>query len=80
MTYLNDDEAELIGGILAEDFGLSRSTNHPDRWQTLNGSFTNRGIARRAMRLIEENRALVVTVNVGHEDWRQYDPKEIRPV
>jgi hypothetical protein len=58
MTYLNDDEAELIGGILAEDFDLSRSKDNPDRWQTLNGSFTNKGIARRAMRLIEENRVL----------------------
>ncbi len=52
---LNDEDAERIGAALAADFGLERAKDHKDRWQTTEGTFTNKGIARRAIRLIEEN-------------------------
>lgn len=51
----NDDEAaERIGKAIAQDFGLKRSREYPDRYDTQGGTFTNKGIARRARRHIEE--------------------------
>ncbi len=51
---LSNEDAERIGAELAADFGLARSSEHRDRWQTENGTFTNKGIARRALRIIED--------------------------
>lgn len=51
---LTDDEAAKAGDELARDFGLKRADDHPDRWQTENGSFRNQGISRRAIRIIQD--------------------------
>jgi hypothetical protein len=53
---LDDDAvADRIGAVIAEDFGLKRSPEHVDRWETSVGTFTNRGIARRvAGHIIQE--------------------------
>lgn len=51
---LSDEQTEKAGAKIAMDFELKRSREHPDRWQTVNGTFTNKGIARRALRLIFE--------------------------
>lgn len=53
-SYLSDDQAERIGRAIATDFGLSKSPEHSGRWITLSGTFTNKGLARRAHRLIVE--------------------------
>lgn len=52
---LSDEQAERIGAIIAADFGLKRSTEYPNRYETENGTFTNKGVARRALRMIKEN-------------------------
>ena len=49
---LTNEQAEKIGAEIAQDFGLKRSKEHSDRWQTENGTFTNKGIARRAHSII----------------------------
>jgi hypothetical protein len=52
---LSDEDAEHIGAELAIDFGLKRNYASGFRqWQTASGTFTNKGIARRALRMIEE--------------------------
>jgi hypothetical protein len=54
LATIDDESAERIGKAIAEDFGLKRSREHADRYVTQNGTFTNKGIARRARRHIEE--------------------------
>lgn len=51
---LTDEQAEAIGRAIAKDFGLKRSREHSDRWLTESGTFTNKGIALRALRMIKE--------------------------
>lgn len=53
-NYLSDEQAEKIGAVIAADFGLKRSRERPDRWETESGTFTNKGLARRAHRFILE--------------------------
>lgn len=71
---LNDEDAERIGAELSEDFGLERSKEHPDRWQTLNGTFTNKGIARRALRIIEEG------ARASEQHFRREESDQIAPI
>lgn len=51
---LSDAQADRIGAVLAREFGLKRDREHRDRYQTENGTFTARGIARRALFMIIE--------------------------
>ena len=53
-TFLDDEVAEEIGATLASEFMLKRDREHKDRWQTTVGTFTNKGIARRAACIIKE--------------------------
>lgn len=53
--YFPDEQAEKIGAALAEEFLLKRSREHPDRFETMGGTFRNKGIARRAALIIEES-------------------------
>lgn len=52
--YLSDEQAERIGRAIAQDFGLQRSTEQLNGWETESGWFSNKGIARRAHRHIVE--------------------------
>jgi len=52
--YLTDEQAEKAGAEIAQDFGLKPSREHKDGWETESGWFTNKGIARRAHRMITE--------------------------
>lgn len=51
---LEDELAEKVGAILAAEFGMRRDSEYRDRWQTASGSYTNKGVARRAFHLISE--------------------------
>lgn len=52
-TLLQDDiYAAQVGESLARDFGLKQDWEHPDRFVTASGTFTARGIARRAYRIL----------------------------
>lgn len=54
---LSDDQAERIGRIIAESFGLrfaDESTLTRPVYETNEGTFSNKGIARRTLRFICE--------------------------
>ena len=51
---LTDEQAKKIGQKIAADFGLKKSRENSDRYVTESGDFTALGIARRAVRFIEE--------------------------
>ena len=51
---ISNSEAEKIGLEIATNFSLKRCIVHADRWQTESGDYTNKGIARRALRMILE--------------------------
>jgi hypothetical protein len=53
--FMDDAQAEKVGFVLAREFHLKRSREYGDRWETNSGTFTNKGIARRAHRIIQEN-------------------------
>lgn len=53
--YFSDENAEKIGAALAEEFLMKRSREHSDRFETMGGTFKNKGIARRAALIIEES-------------------------
>jgi len=50
------DEAftEALGARLAEVLKLRRDPNHADRWDICDGNVTNKGLARRIVRILEE--------------------------
>lgn len=64
---LDDETADRAGALIAADFRLKRSREHSDRFDTKAGTFTARGIARRAHRVI------VDTINAPEpcQEYRQ---------
>ena len=49
---MTDEEAETRGARLSAELLMKRDREHKDRWQTLSGSYTNKGVARRALRIL----------------------------
>jgi hypothetical protein len=58
----DDRVANAAGSAIGHDFGLKKSIEHTDRWYTENGTFTNIGLARRAIRMISE------AINLAREE------------
>jgi hypothetical protein len=50
----DDRVANAAGSAIGHDFGLKKSREHTDRWETENGTFTNIGLTRRAIRMVSE--------------------------
>lgn len=69
---LDDETADRAGALIAADFRLKRSREHSDRFDTTAGTFTLRGIARRAHRVI------VDTINAP-EPCQEYRPLPLIP-
>lgn len=53
-TDMNDELANKIGAVIADELMMQRSKEHPDRWETAGGTFTNIGLARRTARIFIE--------------------------